>query len=219
MPPPANEDPFPGPQDGAAHDGAPLSRRDEVLRSTVRLARLVFSAPASSIFLHDPGAGSLVLEATSDPLEDHLLGWKIPDYSGIAGWVFQSGEAVIADDLDHHPQFNRDFAVSTGLVPNSIIAAPLETGGSVFGTMEILDPVLGSRSATAVIELVSELARQCSAALALAGELPGPPARHAAAADRLTALVAGLARTDDPSAARTLASLEEIASALALRKG
>jgi GAF domain-containing protein len=214
MPISAHETPLAGPS-----AGAPLSRRDEVLRSTVRLARLVFSAPASSIFLHDPGAGSLILEATSDPREDNLLGLKIPDYSGIAGWVFQSGEAVIADDLDHHPQFNRDFAAATGLVPNSMIAAPLETAGSIFGVMEILDPVLEPRSATAVIELVSELARQCSAALALAGELPGAPSEHAAVAERLTSLVATLARTDDPSAARTLASLEDIANALAQRKG
>ena len=197
--------------------GAPLSRRDEVLRSTVRLARLVFSAPASSIFLHDSASGALVLEATSDPREDNLLGLAIPDYSGIAGWVFQSGEAVIADDLDHHPHFNREFAAATGLVPNRIIAAPLETGGSVFGTMEILDPVLGAHSPTSVIELASELARHCSAALALADGLPAPAAPHAAAAERLSALVALLARTDDPSAARTLASLEEIAGALVLR--
>ncbi|GAA3376665.1 hypothetical protein GCM10020367_49250 [Streptomyces sannanensis] len=199
--------------------GAPLSRRDEVLRSTVRLARLVFGAPASSIFLHDSVAGSLVLEATSDPQEDHLLGWEIPDYSGIAGWVFQSGEAVIADDLDNHPQFNREFAASTGLVPKTIIAAPLETAGSVFGIMEVLDPDLGSRGEAAVIELVSELARQCSAALAIVGDPSGPPAPHAAAAERLTTLVGELARSDDPAAERVLTSLEEIAAVLARGKG
>lgn len=205
-----------------AHDaplsGPPLSLRDEVLRSTVRLARLVFGAPASSVFLHDAVGGALVLEAISDPQEDSLVGWAIPDYSGIAGWVFQSGEAVIADNLDNHPQFNRDFAASTGRIPKAIIAAPLDTDGSVFGVLEVLDPVLGPRSTTSGLELVSELARQCAAALALAGPLPGPTGRHAAAAERLTTLVADLASTDDPNAARTLASLEEIASALSSRR-
>ncbi|MEU9448701.1 GAF domain-containing protein [Streptomyces sp. NPDC048277] len=198
--------------------GPPLSRRDEVLRSTVRLARLIFSAPASSVFLHDAAGEALVLEAISDPLEDSLVGRTIPDYSGIAGWVFQSGEAVIADDLDNHAQFNRDFAASTGRIPKAIIAAPLDTGGSVFGVLEVLDPVLGPRSTTSGLELVSELARQCAAALALAGPPPGPAGRHAAAAERLTTLVADLASTDDPGVARTLASLEEIANALSSRR-
>ncbi|MDX3074018.1 GAF domain-containing protein [Streptomyces sp. NPDC088354] len=209
-----NDDLSPGAQAGAA-----LSRRDEILRSTVRLARLVFGAPASSIFLHDAGADSLVLEATSNPREDHLLGWKIPDHSGIAGWVFQSGEAVIADDLEHNPLFNKDFAASTGLVPKTIVAAPLETAGSIFGIMEVLDPDLGSRGEAAVIELVSELARQCSAALAIAGGPPGPSAPHAATAERLVSLVTALARSDDPSAERVLSSLEEIAGALARGRG
>lgn len=126
---------------------------------------------------------------------------------------------MIADNLDNHPQFNRDFAASTGRIPKAIIAAPLDTDGSVFGVLEVLDPVLGPRSTTSGLELVSELARQCAAALALAGPLPGPAGRNAAAAERLTTLVADLASTDDPNAARTLASLEEIASALTSRRG
>ena len=46
----------------------------DLLRSTVRLARVVFGAAAASIFLYDPDRDALVFEAASGHGEDQVVG-------------------------------------------------------------------------------------------------------------------------------------------------
>jgi putative methionine-R-sulfoxide reductase with GAF domain len=140
---------------------------DELVRSTVRLARLTFSATAASAFLYDENAGQLVFEASSGPGEDRLAGIAIPAEHGIAGWVFQSGETMIAEDVTHDPRFAREFAESTGYVPSTIMAAPLELGDQTIGVLEVLDPVLDRFGDLAAIDLLTELAAQSAGALSL----------------------------------------------------
>jgi GAF domain-containing protein len=140
---------------------------DELVRSTVRLARLTFSAAAASCFLYDEQSGQLVFEASSGAGEDRLVGVAIPAERGIAGWVFQSGETIIAEDVTQDPRFDRDFAVSTGYVPSTIMAAPLDLGDQTIGVLEVLDPVLDRFGDLAAIDLLSELAAQSAGALSL----------------------------------------------------
>lgn len=191
---------------------AGLSQREELLRSTTRFARLCFDAQGASIFLLDQDEGMLVLEATSRVSEDYLLGMRIPAYQGIAGWVVQTGEALIVDTAeDSH--FDRAFAESTGYVPDSIIAVPLETAGRVYGVVEVLDAKPGYEPGRA-IELACELGRQCCAALAMLGALPSRP--HDAA-DALTAELRRLVDSGDPAANTLVSTLSQLVGSLTER--
>jgi GAF domain-containing protein len=140
---------------------------DELVRSTVRLARLTFSAAAASAFLYDEQAAQLIFEASSGAGEDRLAGVAIPSESGIAGWVFRTGETIIAEDVTRDPRFDRTFAESTGYVPSTIMAAPLEQGDQAIGVLEVLDPVLTPFGELAAIDLLTELAAQSAGALSL----------------------------------------------------
>jgi GAF domain-containing protein len=143
------------------------STHDEMVRSTVRLARLTFSAAAASVFLYDDEREALVFEASSGAGEDRLAGVAIPAYRGIAGWVFHSGETVIVDDVDNDPRFDREFAAGTGYIPRSIMAAPLEFEDAQIGVIEVLDPVWDRFGDMQAIDLLTELAAQSAGALSL----------------------------------------------------
>lgn len=138
----------------------------ELMRSTVRMARLTFSAAAASVFLYDDQSDQLVFEASSGEGEDRLVGMAIPAGRGIAGWVFQTGETMVCDVRDD-PRFDRDFARSTGYVPDMLMAAPLELDERVIGVMEVLDPTLDRFGELAAIDLLTELANQLAITLAL----------------------------------------------------
>ena len=56
-----------------------------LLQSIVDVARAIFDAKASSIFLYDEDAGELVFEAVSGEGEDNLIGMRLPANKGIAG--------------------------------------------------------------------------------------------------------------------------------------
>jgi GAF domain-containing protein len=143
------------------------SVHDEMIRSTVRLARLVFAAAAASVFLYDAERGELVFEASSGAGEDRLVGVAIPADRGIAGWVHMTGESIIVRDLAEDSRFDRDFAEATGHVPDTIMAAPLELDHEPFGVIEVLDPDLAAVGDLAAIDILAELARQSCAALSL----------------------------------------------------
>ncbi|MEU3049132.1 MULTISPECIES: GAF domain-containing protein [unclassified Streptomyces] len=149
------------PHPDAASD--PLSR--ELLQSVVEVARAIFGAQASSVFLYDPAAHELVFQAVSGQGEDHLVGRRFPAGQGIAGWVVSSGEPMVVDDLAHNTVFDREFAESTEFVPDAIMAAPLLHGERVLGVLEVLEPVPQSRSSLGELDLLALFADQAATAL------------------------------------------------------
>jgi GAF domain-containing protein len=132
-----------------------------LLRCVVGVARAIFAAAASSIFLVDEASGELVFEAVSGAGEDDLVGVRFPANRGIAGWVLASQEPMIVEELATNPAFARDIAETTGYVPSRLMAAPLLDGERAVGVLEVLDPAASLPTTLAAIDLLtmfSELA-------------------------------------------------------------
>jgi GAF domain-containing protein len=152
----------------AAVSQAVLSSEDDhrtLLQSVVHAARAIFGAAASSIFLLDALTGELVFEAVSGAGEESLVGSRFPASQGIAGWVLDSTQPVIVDNLADDPRFARDFAESTKYVPNAIMAAPVMCDEEAIGVLEVLDAGPSDRSPLVQLELLSLFAVQAAAAL------------------------------------------------------
>lgn len=149
-----------------------------LLQSGVDVARAIFAAAASSVFLLDEQAGELVFQAVSGEGQDFLVGTRFPAHRGIAGWVAASGQAMIADDLTAMPSFARDLAESTRYVPSALMAAPLLSEQRVLGVLEVLDPTPRSRADLSDLDLLALFAHQAAIALRHTG---GPADPHGAA--------------------------------------
>lgn len=193
--------------EGGAFDLTNL--RSEVLRATAHLARLVFNSYAVSVFLHRAVDSTLVLEATSEPDADRLLGLAIPDHVGIAGWVFQTGQPMAVDDVGESAEFDHATAAATGYIPRSILAVPLETGASIVGTLEILDAAPSVSRGLVDAEIASEIARQCSAGLAIVTRITGA---HSAATSAIDRVIADAAE-GNPRSRQVLDAMESMAAA------
>jgi GAF domain-containing protein len=142
----------------------------ELLQSVVDVARAIFGAQASSVFLLDEPTHTLVFQAVSGQGEDFLVGQCFPASEGIAGWVVASGDAMVVNDLANNATFARTLAENTRYVPDSLMAAPLVHGGRMLGVLEVLDPAPQSRSSLGELELLSLFARQAAAALRIVVE-------------------------------------------------
>lgn len=142
----------------------------ELLQSVVDVARAIFGAQASSVFLLDEEAGELVFQAVSGRGEEFLVGRRFPAGRGIAGWVAVSGEPIVVDDLAGNTAFDRSLAQSTEYVPDAMMAAPLVHGDRVLGVLEVLDPAPQARSSLPELDLLSLFARQAATALRFATE-------------------------------------------------
>ncbi|MET7345295.1 GAF domain-containing protein [Streptomyces sp. NBC_00890] len=143
----------------------PVERR--LLQSIVEVARHVFGAAASSIFLIDPETGDLVFEAVAGEGDGQLVGTRFPAGTGIAGWVAASGQSMLVDDLRESRHFSGEAAASTGYVPDSIMAAPLFGDDECVGVLEVLDRGSDGVREMADVELLGLLADQAAIGLEL----------------------------------------------------
>ncbi|MFC4586151.1 GAF domain-containing protein [Sphaerisporangium corydalis] len=185
-----------------------------LLQSIVEVARHMFGAAASSIFLVDPDTGELVFEAVSGEGEKELVGSRFPAGTGIVGWVAASGQPMVADDVSTVEQFAQHAAESTGYVPRVIMAAPLIRFEECIGVLEVLDRT-ASRSELDDIELLGLFAMQAACGLEFLlrlrrGEGREPAHDPQALLRRIAERLPGRARPSDTAAVRLLAIADEL---------
>jgi GAF domain-containing protein len=152
--------------DSRTGDNAALTER-QLLQSTVEIARHVFDAAASSVFLIDARTRELIFEAVSGAGESQLPGTRFPAGTGIVGWVAGSGQPMLIDDLAGSDVFAQDAARSTGYVPTSLMAAPLIRRDDCVGVMEVIDPRGRVRGGLGDLDLLTLLGTQAAISLDL----------------------------------------------------
>jgi GAF domain-containing protein len=190
-----------------------------LLRSIVEVARAIFSAQRSSIFLLDEEADELVFEALAGEQEQGLIGTRIPSSTGIAGWTLVTRQPLVIEDLSGDERFARGVAEETGYVPKGIMSVPLLVDERVLGVLQVLDrpqrpgfslqemDLLGLFAAQAAIALdLLQRSRRAKAALEGAGADVVVVARVAAALDELV-------EDDRAKALRFLEALAEVLKA------
>jgi GAF domain-containing protein len=170
-----------------------------LLRSIVEVARAIFSAQRSSIFLLDEESDELVFEAVAGEEEQGLIGTRIPSSTGIAGWTLITRQPLVIEDLTQDERHSREVAEQTGYVPKGIMSVPLLVEERALGVLQVLDrpqrpgfslqemELLGLFANQAAIALdLLQRSRRAKAALEQGGGDVAVVARLAAALDELT---------------------------------
>jgi GAF domain-containing protein len=187
----------------------------DLLQSIVGVARAIFEARASSIFLLDEETDELVFEAVAGEGSGTLVGRRFSSSTGIAGWVLVSRQPLVIDDVTQDPRFARDVAQRTGYVPKALMAVPLLRGERALGVLQVLDRRGSARSSLEQMDLLGLFANQAAIGLDLL--LRGRRARaalegtgeEAGLVARLAATVEALPEERRPAGVRLLAALAE----------
>lgn len=178
----------------------------ELLRTIVVVARAIFGAEASSIFLLDEDSDELVFAAVARDEEQHLVGRRIPSSQGIAGWVLSARTPLVLEDVRSDPRFSQEAAAETGYVPKGLMAVPLLHDDEPLGVLQVLDRPERSTFSLAEMELLGLFATQAAVAVALLRKARRARAALEGDADamRIASLATALDRLEDRDAARTL---------------
>jgi GAF domain-containing protein len=139
----------------------------ELLQSIVEVARAIFRARASSIFLLDEESDELVFEAVAGEGSDSLIGRRFPSSTGLAGFVLVSRQPLVIEDVLEDPRFSRETAESTGFVPKGLMAVPLLHEERALGVLEVLDRPSDAHFTLQEMELLGLFANQAAIALDL----------------------------------------------------
>jgi GAF domain-containing protein len=138
-----------------------------LLQSIVEVARSIFSARASSVFLFDEESDELVFEAVAGEGADELIGRRFPSSTGIAGWVLVTRQPLVVEELADDPRFSRETAESTGFVPKGLMAVPLLHEDRALGVLEVLDRPQQAAFSLQEMELLGKFANEAAIALDL----------------------------------------------------
>lgn len=112
---------------------------DELVGTTLRIALEEVGAEAGSILLADPEKEELIFQYS---IGDKPVprGTAIPWNKGISGSVFQSGEARIANRIDHEASHLHQIDQATGFVTHDMITVPLRRWrGKPIGVLNVLN--------------------------------------------------------------------------------
>jgi GAF domain-containing protein len=187
-----------------------------LLQSITDVARAIFRARASSIFLLDEETDELVFEAISGEGSDSLVGMRFPSSTGIAGWVLVTRQPLVLEDVGADTRFARDFAEQTGYVPNGLVAVPLLHGERALGVLEVLDRPERSQFTLAESDLLGLFSNQAAIALDLlqsarrARSVLEDGTRNEAVVARLAAALSELEPDRREAGLRLLDAMEEI---------
>jgi len=188
----------------------------QLLQSVVEVARAIFGAQASSIFLLDEEADELVFEAVAGHGAETLLGKRFPSSTGIAGWVLVTRQPIVIEDVAEDPRFAKGVAEETGYVPKGLMAVPLLNEERVLGVLEVLDRPQRAQFSLVEMDLLGLFANQAAIALDLlqrARRAESILAESGEGAEALARLAATVDRLEDEhraAAVKLLGSVEEV---------
>ena len=138
---------------------------EELLRSITSAARSLFQAAACSLALLDDKQEELTFYVASGAGSEDVVGMRVPVGEGIAGWVVTSGQPIAISDVTRDPRFAKDVAETTGYVPRSILAMPLETERQMIGVIEVLDRRMDGAEGPQDMEVLALFAQQAALAI------------------------------------------------------
>ncbi len=187
-----------------------------LLRSIVEVARAIFTAQRSSIFLLDEEADELVFEAIAGDEEQGLIGTRIPSSTGIAGWTLVTRQPLVIEDLTQDPRHAREVARQTGYVPKGIMSVPLLVEERALGVLQVLDRPHRPGFTLQEMELLGLFANQAAIALDLLQRSRRAQAAleqgsgDVAVVARLAAALDALEDADRAKGLRLLEALEDV---------
>ena len=187
-----------------------------LLQSIVEVARAIFGARASSVFLHDTETDELVFEAVAGEGSDELVGRRIPSSTGIAGWVLVTRQPLVLEDVSKDPRFARDAAESTGYVPKALMSVPLLHEERALGVLQVLDRPMRAGFTLQEMDLLGLFGNQAAIALDLlqrarqAQAVLADDGGEAMAVARVVSHLAKLEGRPREAGLRLLAALDEV---------
>ncbi|MBC8275989.1 MAG: GAF domain-containing protein [Chloroflexi bacterium] len=110
---------------------------DELLPYVGNLLRETFNYYNVNIFLLEPGSGALTLKALCLSGQKGVIPVGVPlevDEESIIGWVAQSGEPMLANDVSDDPRYR---AVEALRETKSELAVPVKIGNNVLGVLDV----------------------------------------------------------------------------------
>jgi len=153
-----------------------LSEKDimTLLDRTLYYAVTVLDARDGALLVTDEETNELAFVLVQGQVREKLPGYRIPYNEGIAGWVAEHREPVIANNARADSRFSSRVDESFDFQTYSMVCVPLVARDKVLGVIEVLNKSGGRDFAEADQDLLSLLAAIAAIALDDLTRVPEP---------------------------------------------
>ncbi|HET90685.1 MAG TPA: response regulator [Chloroflexi bacterium] len=137
---------------------------DQVLEATIRGIREILHVEAGSLVLVDEETGGLVFSKTFSPERGWVTGRTIQPGEGIVGYVVESGEPKLVNNVDLDPHFMAEVDDERGFTSQMVLCVPLKIRDRVIGAIEVINK-LDDEFTQQDLELLQAMAASVAVAL------------------------------------------------------
>lgn len=138
---------------------------DELLTKIMEGAKQICHVKADSILLLDKKKEELYFRIAIGEKSNEIKKIVLPIGEGIAGWVAQSGEPLIINDVDVDPRFSKKVDEVTKLKTKSILCVPIKFKDEILGVIEVLNKSNDEEFTETDLQYLTVLASQSAIAL------------------------------------------------------
>ncbi|MBI5115986.1 GAF domain-containing protein [Candidatus Poribacteria bacterium] len=135
---------------------------EAVLTAILESVARVIKVEAGSILKLEQG--ELIFMAALGEKSEYVKPFRLKPGQGIAGWVAETGEGVIARNVHNDPRYYPEVERATGFVSRSILAVPMKAGGAIIGVIELINKV-GSQFSKTDLDLMNVISQFAAVAL------------------------------------------------------
>lgn len=135
-----------------------------VRERAIQAASQLLQADAGSLLLVDAENGELFFEVATGDKGEKLKEIRLKAGEGIAGWVVQTGEGVIINDVQTDPHFYKAADSVSSYETRSMVAVPVKSGTAVIGVLQAVNKC-GQEFTPEDLEMLKSLAYQVGPAI------------------------------------------------------
>jgi len=115
-----------------------------IISCLTQMTRYTLNASASSLILLDEENKALLNKYTDGPLGKRFQRIHLKNQLGITRWVIRNAKPLILKDITQDEDSNNVGGEIAGVVPRSVVCAPLVVKGKVVGAIEALNKLDGN---------------------------------------------------------------------------
>jgi HD-GYP domain-containing protein (c-di-GMP phosphodiesterase class II) len=110
-----------------------------VRERAIQAATRLLQADAGSLLLVDPETDELFFEVATGEKGEKLKEIRLKVGEGIAGWVVETGEPVIINDVQNNPHFYKAADNASSYETRSMVAVPVKSGKNIIGVLQAVN--------------------------------------------------------------------------------
>lgn len=110
-----------------------------VLEQIITITSKILNTEASSLLLIDEPSNRLIFKTAAGSKSQEVTQFTLQLGEGIAGWVAQSGEPMIVNDVTKDKHFKKSISETIEFPTKSILCIPLTSKNKTIGVIEVIN--------------------------------------------------------------------------------